>query len=127
MDTKQAYTPAEGGRKRIEDAHGWVQPICQTLFTNPSLIEIAGLFLQDSQDGSGSVTCLQVEASGCVIRSFFVRSSYSLKAEINIPWKDVEFAVSKTVSAMVRIETVQGTKGRFKAIASRGEGGEGGR
>lgn len=67
------------------------------------------------------------EASGCVIRSFFVRSSYSLKAEINIPWKGVESAVSKTVSAMVRIETVQGTKGRFKAIASRGEGGEGGR
>ena len=67
------------------------------------------------------------EASGCVIRSFFVRSSYSLKAEINIPWKGVESAVSKTVSAMVRIETVQGTKGRLKAIASRGEGGEGGR
>lgn len=67
------------------------------------------------------------EASGCVIRSFFVRSSYSLKAEINIPWKGVESAVSKTVSAMVRIETVQGTKGRLKAIASRGEGGECGR
>lgn len=44
-----------------------------------------------------------------------------------IPWKGVESAVSKTVSAMVRIETVQGTKGRLKAIASRGEGGEGGR
>ena len=68
------------------------------------------------------------EASGCVIRSFFVCFSYSLKAEIiNIAWKGVESAVSKTVSAMVRIETGQGTKGRFKAIASHGEGGEGGR
>ena len=127
MDTKQAYTPAEGGRKRIEDAHGWVQPICQTLFTNPSLIELAGLFLQDSQDGRRSVTCLQPGGKWMCDKVLLCPLLVQPQSRNKIPWKGVESAVSKTVSAMVRIETVQGTKGRLKAIASRGEGGEGGR
>jgi hypothetical protein len=60
MDTNQADTPSESGTKRIEDAHGWVQPFCQPVITNPSLIELASLFFKYSQDGGRSVTRLQL-------------------------------------------------------------------
>ena len=60
METYQADAPGNGGRKRGEDVHGWVQPLRQTLVTTARFVQDLNLALKDSNDSGGGVAGLQL-------------------------------------------------------------------
>ncbi len=60
VETYQADALSKGGRKRAQDVHSWVQPLCQSLVVAASLVEFSNLILKHGKDGASRVACLQL-------------------------------------------------------------------
>ena len=61
VETHQADSTGNSGRKRVEDVHGWAQPLGQPLVANVSFVEFTNLILEDGDYGVSRVAVLQLE------------------------------------------------------------------
>jgi hypothetical protein len=59
LDIHQTNTPANGGRKRIQDIYGRGDPFCETVVTIPGLAESGDLLSKDGEYGLGRITGLK--------------------------------------------------------------------
>ena len=61
IDINQTNTPANGGRKRIQDIYGRGDPFCETTVTILGSAERRDLLSKDSEDSLGGITGLKTE------------------------------------------------------------------
>ena len=60
VETYQTDAPGNSGRKRVEDVHGWAQPLGQSLISAMRFVEFSNLILKDGDDGGSGVAVLQL-------------------------------------------------------------------
>ena len=60
VETNQTNATGNSGRKRVEDVHGWAQPLGQSLIATVRFVEFSNLILKDGEDGAGGVAFLQL-------------------------------------------------------------------
>ena len=60
METYQTDTTGNGGRKCVEDIHGWAQPLGQSLIAAVRFVKLLNLILKDGDDGVSRVAVLQL-------------------------------------------------------------------
>jgi len=46
----QASALAKCGRERVEDVHGWIEPLCESLVAAPRLIQFIGFPFKSGED-----------------------------------------------------------------------------
>ena len=62
VETHQADSTGNGGRKRAEDVHGWAQPLGQPLIPTVRFIKVSDLILKDGDYGGSRVAILQLRS-----------------------------------------------------------------
>ena len=60
VETYQTDASRNSGRKRVEDVHGWAQPLGQSLIATVRFVEFSNLILKDGDDGGSGVAILQL-------------------------------------------------------------------
>ena len=60
VETYQTDAAGKGGRKRVENVHGWAQPLGQSLIAGLRFVEFSDLILKDGEDGVSRVAILQL-------------------------------------------------------------------
>ena len=60
METHQTDATRNSGRKRVEDVHGWAQPLGQPLVPTGRFVEFSNLILKDGEDVGNRVAVLQL-------------------------------------------------------------------
>jgi hypothetical protein len=60
VETYQTRASADSGRKRVEDVHGWAQPLGQSLIATVRFVKFSNLILKDGEDGVSRVAILQL-------------------------------------------------------------------
>ena len=59
VETNQTNATGNSGRKRVEDVHGWAQPLGQSLIGTVRFVEFSNLILKDGEDGNSRVAVVQ--------------------------------------------------------------------
>ena len=59
VETNQTNATGNSGRKRVEDVHGWAQPLGQSLIATVRFVEFSNLILKDGEDGNSRVAVVQ--------------------------------------------------------------------
>ena len=59
VETNQTNATGNSGRKRVEDVHGWAQPLSQSLIATVRFVEFSNLILKDGEDGNSRVAVVQ--------------------------------------------------------------------
>ena len=59
VETNQTNATGNSGRKRVEDVHGWAQPLGQSLIATVRFVEFTNLILKDGEDGNSRVAVVQ--------------------------------------------------------------------
>ena len=60
VETNQTNATGNSGRKRVEDVHGWAQPLGQSLIATVRFVEFSNSILKDGEDGGNGVAVLQL-------------------------------------------------------------------
>jgi hypothetical protein len=60
FETYQTDATGNSGRKRVEDVHGWAQPLGQSLVATVRFVEFSNFILKDGEDGGSGVAVLQL-------------------------------------------------------------------
>ena len=60
VETYQTDAAGNSGRKCVEDAHGWAQPLGQSLIATVRFVKLSNLILKDGEYGVSRVTILQL-------------------------------------------------------------------
>ena len=60
VETYQTDATGNGGRKCVEDVHGWSQPLGQSLIAGLRFVKLSNLILKDGDDGFSRVAILQL-------------------------------------------------------------------
>ena len=60
VETYETDSTGDSGRKRVEDVHGWAQPLGQPLVATVSFVEFTNLTLKDCDYGGRRVAVLQL-------------------------------------------------------------------
>ena len=60
VETYQTDAAGNGGRKCVEDVHGWSQPLGQSLIAGLRFVKFSDLILKDGDDGVSRVAILQL-------------------------------------------------------------------
>ena len=70
VETYQTDAPHDGGRKRGEDIHSWIQPLGQSLIAAARFVEFSHLILKDCKDRGGRFARFQLGGKGMCEKVF---------------------------------------------------------
>ena len=59
VKTYETDATGNGGRKCVEDVHGWAQPLRQPFIATVRFVKLSNLILKDGDDGGSGVAVLQ--------------------------------------------------------------------
>ena len=60
VETYQTRASGNSGGKRVEDVHGWAQPLGQSHISTVRFVKLTNLILKDDDYGVSRVACLQL-------------------------------------------------------------------